>query len=132
MGPTGPAPKKRRTTPQAPHSLANADCAAPHFLVSSDVPFEVVAALAALPPPGPDDATEAERCELMRIALPPGVIQALGVRGGDWGRAPDAVEVGAIRKAVRLLRVRLESRRAAAASARDRPCDRDPSLPRSP
>ena len=70
------------------------------------LPAGVAAALSALWPPGPADATPEERAALLEEALPADTMSPQP-GAGAWGRAPTAPEVGAICSAVRLLRVRL-------------------------
>jgi len=69
----------------------------------------VVAALAALPPPGPGDATAAERQTLLATARPEGDLAARAVApaaAGTWDWAPLQWEINSVCRTVRLLRVR--------------------------
>jgi len=71
-------------------------------------PPALAAALAALPPPGPNDATPEERRALLAMALPTGALPLPGTRpiGGVWGRKPWPMEVQTMCMALRMLRVR--------------------------
>jgi hypothetical protein len=73
------------------------------------VPLEITAALLALPPPGPGDATAAERQALLRGALsaeaPPPAVEL--PEAGDWVLSNNrSTAVKAARHAILLLRVR--------------------------
>jgi len=92
--------------PPPPPSLAHPVAFAPTPL-HIDLPPEVIAALLALPPPGPGDVSADERFELLESALPPDALPLPAERpiGEAWPRAIPS-EVTAACGAFQLLRVR--------------------------
>jgi len=101
-----PAPAVAPALPQLVAPTASAPTAS-----MQDLPTEVAAALAALPPPGPDDATRKERRALLATAMPEGALPlpAQLPSTSAWvlsGSKTRAAEIKGTRRAVTLLRVR--------------------------
>jgi hypothetical protein len=87
--------------------------------LAPDLPAELASALAALPPPGPGDASAEERAALLAGALPTGALLQPDMRPASfvWGRQLSAQQLDTTCWAIRMLRVRLSRCMHAAAAA---------------